>query len=262
MSSRCSICGRGADRAAIEADLRSSAGSLAAIAVRFGLSKTSLLRHRDRHMAETLNPVPNPAENQAPVTVRHRTRPAIVAEPVADPSEAAALAPAAETDPLVSLTLHQQRVRQSLMLRQQGYTRAQVARALEVSERTVTDWWAKAREESVGKVREATAEVFLADLRTERGLRSAHLYQMLDKAREKGDLKTQLAVHKLLEQMDRTNITLAASLGTFNGFAPGAPSDHDDSNAGLRLMQESFKEMAAILSAYPDDDDIPAVFQH
>ena len=85
---------------------------------------------------------------------------------------------------------------------------------------------------------------------------------MLDKAREKGDVKTQLAVHKLLEQRDRTTITLAATIGTFNGFAPGAPSDHDDSNAGLRLMQESFKEMAAILSAYPDDDDIPAVFQH
>jgi hypothetical protein len=54
---------------------------------------------------------------------------------------------------------------------------------------------------------------------------------MLDKAREKGDVKTQLAVHKLLEQRDRTTITLAATIGTFNGFAPGAPSDHDDRNA-------------------------------
>jgi transposase-like protein len=177
-------------------------------------------------------------------------------------SGAPAPALAAEIDPLVPLTIQQQRIRQSLMLRQRGYTRAQVARALEVSERTVTDWWAKAREESLSKVREGTAEVFLAELRTERDLRSNYLYQMLDRARETKDIKTQLSVIKLLETMDRTNITLAASLGTFNGFAPGAPSEHDGRNAGLSIMQDAFKEMAAIFAASPNDDDIPAVFQH
>lgn len=254
--SRCSCCAH-PDRSALDAALGSGV-PLRTIAERFGVSKTALLRHRDNHLAETLHPVSNPA-----ASVWVRQRPATAQEPATlslPPGEvpggvsgAPAPAPVAEIDPLVSLTIQQQRIRQSLMLRQRGLSRAQVARALEVSERTITDWWAKAREESIAQVREATAEVFLADLHTERGLRSNYLHHMLDKAREKGDIKTQLSVLKMLETMDRTNITLAASLGTFHDFKPGAPSDHNCSNAGLSIMQDAFKEMAAIFSAYPDD---------
>jgi transcriptional regulator with XRE-family HTH domain len=264
---RCTVCNH-LDRLAIERDVRTGASSLQIIADRYAISKTALMRHRDRHMvAEPVQPV---SKSSAPATIASRQcdqatsvvsalpfRPGDISSSV---SSTTSTADAQEVDPLVALTTQQQRVRQSLMLRQRGLTRAQIARALEVSERTITDWWAKAREEQIARLHADSAEGFLADLRTSRELRIAELYHLHDRARDKGDTKTQIAVHKLLDQIDRTAITLAASVGILDGFKPGTLSENQNTNSLLEGARELVKLLSMDPNALADDvtgDDTP-----
>ena len=53
MPRRCTVCAH-PEREAIDAALVAGSDSLRTIAARFGVSKSSLIRHRDKHLPETL----------------------------------------------------------------------------------------------------------------------------------------------------------------------------------------------------------------
>lgn len=255
MASRCTICGR-ADRPAIEADLRSDAGSLATIAARYGLSKTALIRHRDNHGSEPLNPVSNPAEHQAPATVRHRTRPPIMAEPVTDDSEAAAPddaepipGPCEAVEPSVA------RLREVANLLARGLSRAEIAERYGVHVDTVTAWHRTIRERGILRVRSTTAAEIVATLLHNQAQRSRALWNIYHSAEAKGLPRVAITALDGLRKEDRHVFEIAQGIGAFDQFklTPDDPTDlppghiSAEFRADIRFLGDALKSL--------DDDE-------
>lgn len=217
MSSRCTICGR-ADRSAVDADLASGVGSLATIAARYGLSKTSLIRHRDRHIAENLHPVSNTAAENRPLRIHHRARP-IVAEPVPDHCEAAAPddaeiipGPCENIEPSVA------RLREVANMLARGLSRAEIAEHYGVHVDTVSVWHRTIRERGILRVKSTTAAQIIATLFHNQAQRTAALWAVAHDARDKGLPRVAVAALDGIRKEDRHVFDIAEGIGVFDHF--------------------------------------------
>lgn len=189
MSSRCSCCLH-PERPALDAALRSGV-ALRTVAEGFSVSKTALIRHRDNHM-----------DTQAP-HVRHRERPAASSAP---------------------LNVHE-KMRRALWMREQGFTRSEIAEALTITEGYVSELFARARDEALAAVKEATAEQLVTDLRTTHALQMAKLAALYDQAEKAGDRKTMVAVLRERRHHNESLRELYRSLGAFDRFTRSSQAE-------------------------------------
>jgi len=189
MSSRCSCCSH-PERPALDAALRSGV-ALRTVAEGFSVSKTALIRHRDNHM-----------DTQTP-RVRHRERSAAPAAP---------------------LNVHE-KMRRALWMREQGFTRSEIAEALTITEGYVSELFARARDEALAAVKEATAEQLVTDLRTTHALQMAKLAALYDQAEKAGDRKTMVAVLRERRHHNESLRELYRSLGAFDRFTRSAQAE-------------------------------------
>lgn len=195
MSSRCSCCSH-PERPALDTALRSGA-ALRIVAEGFGVSKTALIRHRDNHM-----------DTQAP-RVRHRGRSAALNAPQEAPAP---------------LNVHE-KMRRALWMREQGFTRSEIAEALAISEGYVSELFARARDEALAAVKEATAEQLVSDLRTTHALQMAKLAALYDQAEKAGDRKTMVAVLRERRHHNESLRELYRTLGAFDRFTRSAQAE-------------------------------------
>ncbi|MXQ13979.1 hypothetical protein [Microvirga makkahensis] len=147
-------------------------------------------------------------DNQAP-RVRHRERPAAPAVPQANPAP---------------LNVHE-KMRRALWMREQGFTRAEIAEALSITEGYVSELFARARDEALAAVKEATAEQLVTDLRTTHALQMAKLAALYDQAEKAGDRKTMVAVLRERRHHNESLRELYRSLGAFDRFTRSAQAE-------------------------------------
>ncbi|AWM88268.1 hypothetical protein [Microvirga sp. 17 mud 1-3] len=165
--------------------------ALRTVAEGFGVSKTALIRHRDNHM-----------DTQVP-RVRHRERPAALSAP---------------------LNVHE-KMRRALWMREQGFTRSEIAEALTITEGYVSELFARARDEALAAVKEATAEQLVTDLRTTHALQMAKLAALYDQAEKVGDRKTMVAVLRERRHHNESLRELYRTLGAFDRFTRHSQSE-------------------------------------
>ncbi|WP_029031019.1 helix-turn-helix domain-containing protein [Salinarimonas rosea] len=239
MARRCTICAS-LDRLAIEQELRDETRSLSKLAAAYGLSKTSLLRHRDRHMAA--EPVQRGARTPEPAPLfLEGAAPTVPTSPASEPIDEATAA-----------FLLDQRRSKALMMRARGISAVAIARALDVSDRTVREWWAEARDEQIARVRAETAETLVARIIGSHDQRARDIYHIADRAKADGDLRAALAALRQLREDEHATFDRVHTVGAFDRFRrAGAASDDAPGAQSARFIQESLAEIAAIFSGSP-----------
>lgn len=227
MSSRCSCCSH-PERPALDAALRSGV-ALRTVAEGFGVSKTALIRHRDNHM-----------DTQAP-HVRHRERLAAPSAPQANPAP---------------LNAHE-KMRRALWMREQGFTRSEIAEALSITEGYVSELFARARDEALAAVKEATAEQLVTDLRTTHAIQMAKLAALYDQAEKAGDRKTMVAVLRERRHHNESLRDLYRDLGAFDRFTRSALSEERHP-----LAQDAINWITQAQALFDDTGDAPDSVGH
>lgn len=222
MSSRCSCCSH-PERPALDAALRSGV-ALRTVAEGFSVSKTALIRHRDNHM-----------DTQAP-RARHRERPAALNAPQEAPAP---------------LNVHE-KMRRALWMREQGFTRSEIAEALTITEDYVSELFARARDEALAAVKEATAEQLVTDLRTTHAIQMAKLAALYDQAEKAGDRKTMVAVLRERRHHNESLRDLYRDLGAFDRFTKNSHPQENPLTEHQRMVNDfllsiwEFEELDAL----------------
>lgn len=240
MSPRCSICGR-SDRGAIDADVAAGAGSLATIATRYNVTKSSLLRHRDNHGS-----TPSPTSPTVAEPVAHRCDAAGAAvvlddtEPLPDHLE--------DVDPGAA------RLRTVSGMLARGMTRAEIAARYNVHVDTVTVWTRTIREKGINRVRATTAAGIVADLLQSNAQRKRLLWQTVQDAQAQGVHRTVIRALDALRKEDHHVFEIAQSLGAFDRFklSPEMPKDEDDYPGAVsaRLLREGARSILGMMAAF------------
>jgi transcriptional regulator with XRE-family HTH domain len=139
-------------------------------------------------------------------------------------------------------------MRRALWMRAQGLTRTEIAAALQISEGYVGELFARARQEALASVKEATAEQLVADLSTAHALHMSKLAVLYDKAEKMGDLKAMVAIMRERRQHNDSLRDLYKDLGAFDRFQRfNQPKDERDQS--MALLDEMFREFAGAYQA-------------
>lgn len=208
----CSVC-RHPQRDAVEAAL-SSGRPLRALSADYpGLSKSALDRHRKRCAASHATVAPGFTATVP--AVRRRSRPLI------DEAE---------------------RLDQALRMTAQGYSRRDVAQALTVHPSTVSELTARAKAAALERVRSETVEGLIVQRMAERNARVRGLHGILDDAIRRGDVRTQIEVHRELRHEGKEDREWMRDLGAFGRYR--IPTAHEQEIASERSRGNDLQRSA------------------
>lgn len=107
----------------------------------------------------------------------------------------------------------------------QGYSRRDIAQALSVHPSTVSELTARAKAAALERVRSETVESLIVQRMAERNARTRELHAILDEAKRRGDVRTQIDVLRELRHEGKEDREWMRDLGAFGRYC--IPTVHE-----------------------------------
>lgn len=149
-------------------------------------------------------------------------------------------------------------------MKARGCTRADIARAINVSPGHVAEIIRRATDNAVERVRSETVEELVAQHRAERHARVQELHAVLAVATLRNDARIIIDVTRELRHEAKEDREWMRELGAFDSYRTHvAPHrDRPGGQEGLEIMQEAFREIVEYWSALDPDaldpNDVPS----
>lgn len=140
-------------------------------------------------------------------------------------------------------------------MKARGCSRAQIGRALGISPNSVTDVLSRANAAALERVRSDTVEDLIVQRRAERDSRAQRLHAILERAEQRGDIRTQLDVLRELRHESKEDREWMRELGAFDSFrVPTIKEQDQQQGSDLSHYARGFLDHAAALLSEQSDE--------